>query len=247
MSKRNIWEIVTVNDLVKILKENEDKFCIVALTLQETPDNDVKMIKKFLKDYSKIYKNLTFLYLKLSDKDLGRINIIKKDKNEYPFIYHIYNTSDIFVSVNRVNKKTLYESMNVVEKYYKKDLENRLEKLQENNNDNDNDNDNEHKSVVVTNLNINKNKIINQNQDKNQYNNTIGDDKNNNLNNDNDDHNDDKKNLTDLQNNEEMQRKVLEHENLLNQIIIFEEKKKQHNLHFLEDIQKRKKEEKNKR
>jgi len=52
--------------------------------------------------------------------------------------------------------------------------------------------------------------------------------------------------LNDL-NNEETQRKVLEHENLLNRLVIFEEKKKIHNLKFLEDIQQRKKEEKNKR
>jgi hypothetical protein len=223
MSKQNIWEIVTVNDLVKILKEHENRFCIVALTLQETPENDVKMIKKFLKDYSKIYKNLTFLYLKLTDKDLGRISIIKKDKEEYPFIYHIYNITDIFVSVNRVNKQTLYESMNAVEKYYKKDLENMLhdsQPLQNNNVSN--------KSVIQTNtLNLNKNNI--------------------NLNQNNNDENDNQEEINEeqeIQNKEDMQRRVLEHENLLNKLIIFEEKKKQHNLKFLEDIQKRKKEEK---
>lgn len=46
-----------------------------------------------------------------------------------------------------------------------------------------------------------------------------------------------------LQNDEEAQRRVIEHEKLLNRIYLFEEKKKIHNREFLEDIQKRKKEE----
>jgi hypothetical protein len=218
MTRQNIWEIVTVNDLVKILKEHENKFVIVALTLQDTPTDMIKMIKKFLKDYSKIYKNITFLYLNVLDKDLGRITILKKDKSEYPFIYHIYNISDIFVSVNRVNKQTLYESMLAVEKYYKKDLEIYLNSQQSNTKSNN----------VIINNNLSFN---NQQQ--------------NNRDNDNDE-NQENNQIDDLQ-NEETQRKVAEHENLLNKIVIFEEKKKIHNLKFLEDIQKRKKEEKNKR
>ena len=218
MSKQNIWEIVTVNDLVKILKEHENRFCVVALTLQDTPISDIKMIKKFLKDYAKIYRNLTFLYLKVADKDLGRISILKKDREEYPYIYHIYNISDIFVSVNRVNKQTLYESMNAVEKYYKKDLENMLLEQETIKNA---DNKTNHSVVINNNLNFNQ-------KNTNDENEKIEDN-------------------ADLQNDEETQRKVLEHENLLNKLIIFEEKKKQHNLNFLEDIQKRKKEEKLKR
>lgn len=223
MTRQNIWEIVTVNDLVKILKEHENKFVIIGLTLQDTPIDMIKIIKKFLKDYSKIYKNITFLYLNVLDKDLGRINIIKKDKSEYPFVYHIYNTSDIFVSVNRVNKQTLYESMYAVEKYYKKDLENYLSSL----------------STKTTNNNV----IINNNLPFNnqQFNNQQNDD---NIDEEYDENQEQQ--INDLQ-NEEAQQKVLEHENLLNRIVIFEEKKKIHNLKFLEDIQKRKKEEKNNR
>ena len=225
MTRQNIWEIVTVNDLVKILKEHENKFVIVGLTLQDTPLDMVKTIKKFLKDYSKIYKNITFLYLNVLDKDLGRINILKKDKSEYPFVYHIYNTSDIFVSVNRVNKQTLYESMYAVEKYYKKDLENYLSSLS-----------NEKSNNVI----INNNLPFNNNLNNDQLNNNKNDEDYN------ENQEQERQQINDLQ-NEETQQKVLEHENLLNRIVIFEEKKKIHNLKFLEDIQKRKKEEKNKR
>lgn len=222
MTRQNIWEIVTVNDLVKILKEHENKFVIIGLTLQSTPVDMIKIIKKFLKDYSKIYKNITFLYLNVLDRDLGRINIIKKDKSEYPFVYHIYNTSDIFVSVNRVNKQTLYESMYAVEKYYKKDLENYLSNLS-----------NEKSNNVIINNNLAFTNQPNTNQPNNDGNEEY-------------DENQEQQQINDLQ-NEETQQKVLEHENLLNRIVVFEEKKKIHNLKFLEDIQKRKKEEKNNR
>lgn len=232
MTRQNIWEIVTVNDLVKILKEHENRFVIVSLTLQNTPTDIVKMIKKFLKDYSKIYKNITFLYLNVSDKDLGRINILKKDKSEYPFVYHIYNTSDIFVSVNRVNKQTLYESMYAVEKYYKKDLENYINNLSNQN------------VIKTSQSNLSTNNVMINTNLLNTQNNNI-------RNNENDENQDAQQNdelqNDELQNDEETQRKVAEHENLLNKIIVFEEKKKLHNLKFLEDIQKRKKEEKNKR
>ena len=203
---QNIWEIVTVNDLVKILKEKEKKFVIVALTLKDTPVEIVKLIKKFLKDYSKKYKNLTFLYYKVNDKDLGRISLLHKDKLEYPFVYHIYDINNIFVSVNRVNKNTLFESMNAVEEYYKKDLENKL-------------------YTTENTQNIMQNNIENEENVENDNNNG---DVNNNI----------------LPNDEETQRKVIEHQRMLNKIISFEERKKSHNIKFLEDIHKRKKEEK---
>jgi hypothetical protein len=203
---QNIWEIVTVTDLIKILKENEQKFVIIALTLNDTPVETTKILKKFLKDYSKKYKNITFLYFKVADKDLGRISLLNKDKSEYPFLYHIYDVNNIFVSVNRVNKHTLYESMNAVEKYYQQNEYNINNNINTNNmNDNENENDEN---------------VQNVQNDQNEENDDVM-----------------------LQNDEEAQRRVIEHEKLLNRIYLFEEKKKIHNREFLEDIQKRKKEE----
>ena len=123
----------------------------------------------------------------------------------------IYDINNIFVSVNRVNKNTLFESMNAVEEYYKKDLENKLYMTENTQN----------------NIEINTGD-----------NNDNGD---NNINNNNDNNNDDNNNI--LPNDEESQRKVIEHQRMLNKIISFEERKKLHNIKFLEDIQKRKKEE----
>ena len=127
----NIWEIVTLNDLVKILKSSEKKFVIVAITLDSTPKNIIKALKKFLVHYSEIYKNLTFLYYKADKKDLGRISFLSKNEDEYPFVYHIYDTSEIFVSVNRANGDSVLEAFNAVEEYYKKDLNSYLSEKSE--------------------------------------------------------------------------------------------------------------------
>ncbi len=205
----NIWEIVTLNDLIKILKENENKFVIVAITLESTPQNIIKSIKKFLKKYAKIYENLTFLYYQANMKDLGRSSLLVKNPDEYPFVYHVYNTKDIFVSVNRANENTIYEAFTAVEEYYKKDLQAFL--LNKNENENNinvnNHNDKEDKSnIQINQTNMNANLEIDERQ-------------------------------------ADMDRRALEHQKLLDRIVLFEEKKKDYNIKFLGDIQKRKKDE----
>jgi ribosomal protein L30E len=207
----NIWEIVALNDLIKILKEKEKQFVIVAITLDNTPKELVKIIKKFLKTYSKLYENLTFLYYNANQKDLGRISLLNKDVNEYPYIYHIFDTSNIFVSVNRANQNTIYEAFNAVEEYYKKDLQNYL--LDKNNIKNDdNTTDKTDKSSIHINQDLH---TVNSQQ------------------------------IKDDEEQAKMNRKALEHQKLLEKITILENKKKDFNIKFLEDIQKRKKEEKN--
>ena len=203
MSKiQNIWEVVNLNDLVKILKENEKKFVVIGLCLENNSDDIKKSVKKFLKTYAKIYKNLTFLYYNVQLKDLGRISLITKNVEEYPFIYHVYDVSNIFVSVNRANNQTMYEAMKAVEEYYKKDMVNFIQKQH----------------------------IINE--PNNELNNEPNNEPNNQMND---------------EMNEEMNRKVLEHQQLLEKLVIFEEMKKKHNIEFLSDIQKRKKDEQKKK
>ena len=112
MSKaQNIWEVINLNDLVKILKENEKKFVIVGLCLENSASEIKKSVKKFLKTYSKLYQNITFLYYNVSVKDLGRISLITKNTEEYPFIYHIYDVSNIFVSEKRMETDGWEEEM----------------------------------------------------------------------------------------------------------------------------------------
>ena len=206
----NIWEIVTLTDLIKILKENENKFVIVAITLESTPQPIIKSIKKFLKKYAKIYENLTFLYYRANDKDLGRSSLLVKNPDEYPFVYHVYNTKDIFVSVNRANETTIYEAFTAVEEYYKKDLQ----------------------AFLINKGEVNTNQNTNQNNDDKEDKSNIQINQNN-MN----------SNLEADERQADMDRRALEHKKLLDKLIIFEEKKKDYNIKFLGDIQKRKKDE----
>ena len=191
----NIWEIVTLTDLIKKLKET-DGFSIIAITLESTPLSLIKVIKKFLKTYSKTYPNLTFLYYQANIKDLGRTTLLNTNRDEYPFVYHIYNhMEDIFVTVNRANNNTIYEAFNAVEEYYKKNLQEYIEKKEK-----------------PTESNTNTANSMNTNSEQDEQ-------------------------------RAEMERKSLEHQKLLEKLVLFDEKKKDYNIKFLSDIQKRKKDE----
>ena len=73
------------------------------------------MIKKFLKDYSKIYKNLTFLYLKLSDKDLGNKTHVSSC---IWFIPSLKKWIDFFESVSKLSGKTTQQFSCLWDKKY---------------------------------------------------------------------------------------------------------------------------------
>jgi hypothetical protein len=119
----NIWEVVCLSDLIKILKDSSQQFVIVGIVLESTPKSTQIVIKKFLKEKSKSYPNMKFLYFKATQKDLGKISLLDKDELQYPFVYHIYDSSNIFIKVNCANQKTITEAFNAGEQYYKKNLE----------------------------------------------------------------------------------------------------------------------------
>jgi hypothetical protein len=140
----NIWEVVCVSDLIKILKASPQQFIIVGIVLESTPKELQTTIKRFLKSKAKVFPNMKFLFFKAAQKDLGKISFLDKDETQYPFIYHIYDTSNIFIKVNCANQGTIMEAFKAGEQYYKKDLERFITEnnnQQENNNNNDN-NDN---------------------------------------------------------------------------------------------------------
>ena len=117
----NIWEVLSVYDLIRLIKSNPKKFIIVGLVLKETPASKKKLIKRFLKTKHREYPNLMFLYYQADDKDLGKnISLLKRDKGEYPYIYHLYD-SNVLVHVNNVDDITIHESFGEVKHYYEKD------------------------------------------------------------------------------------------------------------------------------
>lgn len=132
----NIGEVIDIESLVKKLKENKDRFVILALTLKDTPDSEKTMLKRFLKSKYKNYPNITFIYYCAKEKDLGRISILKKDKSQYPYLYHIHNVTTLFVIVNNVTEQNAYESFSKVKEYYDNDKQKFLENINDKNDSN---------------------------------------------------------------------------------------------------------------
>ena len=221
-NEQNIWEIISLNDMVRILKESPKKFVIIGITLQSTPDSTSKMIKKFLKQKSKLYPNITFLYFKAKDSDLGRISLLDKNKEQYPYVYHVYDTSQIFVSVNIANEETTYQAFSEVEDYYKADKDVYLKNL--------------YNSDTSKNININKN-LLNPNPNPN---NNLNENTNSNVNSN--------ENLIEAEPDEqveaEQQRQMIEQKKMLEKILLLQKHAKDFNIKFLGVIQDRKKREK---
>jgi hypothetical protein len=119
----NIWEVLCVSDLVKILKDSSKQFVILGIVLDTTPKPTQIIIKKFLKEKAKYFPNMKFLFFKATSKDLGKISLLDKDEAQYPFVYHIYDTSSIFIKVNSATQQTLIDAFNAGEQYYRQNLE----------------------------------------------------------------------------------------------------------------------------
>jgi len=118
----NILEVVCVKDLSKILKESPNKFVIIGLVLDVNEKKIQSYIKKFLKEKSTIYPNMTFVFYKASKKDFNKISLISDDSEEYPIIYSIFDSENVFVKVNMAEPATIIESFNAVKSYYDDDL-----------------------------------------------------------------------------------------------------------------------------
>ena len=123
----NIWEVVCVKDLSKILKESPNKFVIIGLELDVNEKKIHSYIKKFLKEKSQIYPNMTFVFYKVTKKDFNKISLISDEPEEYPIIYSIFDSENVFVKVNMAEPATIIESFNAVKSYYDDDHNKYLE------------------------------------------------------------------------------------------------------------------------
>ena len=119
----NLWEVVTVTDLIKLIKENPQKFVIVSLVLESTPKPLQTFIKKFIKDKAKQFPNMTFLYFKVNKRDLGKFSLIDNNPEVYPLIYHLYDINNVFIKVTSAVKDSIIEAFSKGEEYYIQDLQ----------------------------------------------------------------------------------------------------------------------------
>ena len=216
----NIWEVVTVTDLIKIIKENPKKFVVVSLVLSDSlipesnKNNNIQpFIKRHMKDKAKRFPNMTFLFYKVNKKDLGKFSLIDNNLDLYPLVYHIYDINNIFIKVTCAIKDTIIEAFNKGSEYYLKDLEQSINKESVNNSIN-----RDNKS------NIEINDFNNQNK---QDNNSKPDPDNN------------------LSEWEKQQKIMEEQQKIIARIVNLQQKGKEYNIEILKDIKQRKKEEEN--
>ena len=131
---QNIWQVTSIKNLNKLIDNCSNKFMIIGVVLKNNDQNEKKAIKNFYKSIHKIYPNITFIYYELDESELGKgISILKNSKEEYPYLYHIYDKDKIIVNVSNVNEETLIESFNIVKKYYDDDKKNNYDVLCNNN------------------------------------------------------------------------------------------------------------------
>lgn len=132
---QNIWEVMTLKDLVEIIEASEDKFLIVGFVLDSTPKEQKKMIKSFLKNKHLDFPNINFIYFCAKHHDLGRISLLSKNEVEYPLVYHLYGKK-ITVKIVKANEKLLNESFENVKESYLLNKEIYLKDIDNNNNNN---------------------------------------------------------------------------------------------------------------
>jgi hypothetical protein len=240
----NIWEVVSIKDLVQIIQNNKNKFIIIAITQEESPASEKKMLKKFLKSKCDDYPNMYFTYYVMCKKDLGRISLFTKDETQYPLVYHIYNT-EIFVKVNRANQKTLYESFDQVKQYYDKDKEKFLSGENEDIASDDNNKDDEVDDVGddigdvsdIDDIHIKDNRLKKQTVPTQQL------DKNDGANDNGVLDQAQQQQLLQEQNKLSVEQKMLETKKMFDKVIMMQKHAREFNVEFLKDIQQRKKEE----
>jgi len=147
MSKGNILEVVNLIDLKTTMQTCMT--VVVAFTIDKTPNEMKKIVRKFLKRKSEIFPLITFVYMKVREQDRHTLNILKGTDDQFPMVYHIRKGNEILVNCQGADKQMLNDSFDEVEKYYIEEMmefKNRLKKQNKTDptdlNDDPNPNDN---------------------------------------------------------------------------------------------------------
>ena len=242
MSNNNIWEIESLNKLGKLLLDNKKKFVILCLTLEDSPQEIRKMLVKFMKTMSKQFKLLTFALYTVKHRELQLFDLFKKTKPEnYPYVFHIFDTDKIFITIELADEISIYEIFNYddIKQNYLVDYQlvksPTLDITQNQHNQSQNN-----QSTQQINQQVNKStQQVNQ-QQNNQTTQQVNQQQNNQTIQQQINNQDNEKNEKEL-----MERKLQILENKKKQMIIDLYKKKSNDFdtHFLRDIKKRKEEE----
>jgi hypothetical protein len=112
MSYKNLAEINYVDGILKLLQNNKLQVAILVITLDTTPDNIKIYMRRWLKNKSKEFPNILFLYFCANSNDIkeSNLSLISKNINGYPYVYHILNAKKILVEVENANIETIKQT-----------------------------------------------------------------------------------------------------------------------------------------
>lgn len=106
----NLWEIIKFDDLVYLLRNAEKRFVVLSIITEDTDESIKKMIKVFVKEKSKLYPRVTFLFYKAKKQDFGRLQpMFDKDITKYPKLFHVWDVKEILTGVLAVDNKEIIE------------------------------------------------------------------------------------------------------------------------------------------
>ena len=112
---QNLWQIVNRDDLLYFLRGGKGKFIVLTMVLLSTNDNTKKLIKKFIKNKSKQYPHITFLYYVVRSEDFSKkISFLNNNVDEYPKMCHIYNIDTMLIELKAI------DGFDIMEKSFKK-------------------------------------------------------------------------------------------------------------------------------
>lgn len=123
MSNRNIHQITEFAQL-KVLVSN-NLTVIIGFTCPGSTKDEKVMVKKFLKRKAELFPLIQFVYMELTGEQIEttKLDIIDKDYDSYPMIYHIRDGNKVLCEVKSADREDLYESFAAVSPYYKAEME----------------------------------------------------------------------------------------------------------------------------
>lgn len=212
----NIWELVSIDDLSRLIKNNPKRFIIVGLVIASTEERMKRQMKKLMKIKHKEFPNILFLYYCVKNGEFGRISLTDRPISEYPLMYGIYDIDQLLFIVKAANENTIYEVFEDegIQKIFLHNRQQFMEGLKQKNNvqkdeiNNDDDNIDE---------------PINDNSDSN--------------------HDENKESIDMPQNKPNPKNMLMEQKKLLDKILLIKKHADKFNLEFIKDIQERKREE----
>lgn len=130
MSNRNIHQIKDFLDLKNIVSANLT--VVIGMTCPASTASSKIMIKKFLKRKAELYPLIQFVYMDLTAEQIKttKLEIVVKDYDAYPLIYHVRDGNKILCTVTGATDDLAYGSFDELSQYYKKDMEEFNRKVQ---------------------------------------------------------------------------------------------------------------------